>query len=85
MLRTETLRADAHRLSGRCWVLLDLLATVERTAQGQRIPAELCGPGHKAKASLTARWCSNSSSGFQDKWLGHIIPTRFALFGTIEQ
>lgn len=83
MLRTEVLRADAHRLSGVGFkILLDILATVEAPLRIKEVPMHFAArAGGESKLDRTVVF--EFLVGLYDKWLGRIVPTRFALFGTI--
>jgi len=83
MLRTETLRADAHRLSGVGFkILLDILATVDKTLRVKEFPLNFAARA-EGESKLDRTVVFEFLVGLYDKWLGRIIPTRFALFGTI--
>jgi len=83
MLRAETLRADAHRLSGVGFkILLDILATVETPLRVKEVPLAFAARA-EGESKLDRTVVFEFLVGLYDKWLGRIIPTRFALFGTI--
>ncbi|MBN9504464.1 MAG: glycosyltransferase family 2 protein [Altererythrobacter sp.] len=83
MLRTETVLNDAHRLSGIGFkILLDILATVERPLVVKEFPMAF-GARAAGESKLDRTVVFEFLVGLYDKWLGRIIPTRFALFGTI--
>jgi len=83
MLRTETLRADAHRLSGVGFkILLDILATVDRPLKVKEFPMNFAARA-EGESKLDQTVVFEFLVGLYDKWLGRIIPTRFALFGTV--
>lgn len=83
MLRTETLRADAHRLSGVGFkILLDILATVDRPLKVKEFPLHFAARA-EGESKLDQTVVFEFLVGLYDKWLGRIIPTRFALFGTV--
>jgi len=83
MLRSETLRADAHRLSGVGFkILLDILATVETPLRIKEFPLAFAARA-EGESKLDRTVVFEFLVGLYDKWLGRIIPTRFALFGTI--
>ncbi|MGE3692462.1 MAG: glycosyltransferase [Novosphingobium sp.] len=83
MLKTETLRADAHRLSGVGFkILLDILATVERPLRVKELPMNFAARA-EGESKLDQTVIFEFLIGLYDKWLGRIIPTRFALFGTV--
>ncbi|MBW8753010.1 MAG: glycosyltransferase family 2 protein [Sphingomonadales bacterium] len=83
MLRAETLRADAHRLSGVGFkILLDILATVDTTLRVKEFPLHFAARA-AGESKLDRTVVFEFLVGLYDRWLGRIIPTRFALFGTI--
>jgi dolichol-phosphate mannosyltransferase len=83
MLRTETLRRDAHRLSGIGFkILLDILATVDTPLRVKEFPLNFAARV-EGESKLDRTVVFEFLVGLYDKWLGRIIPTRFALFGTI--
>lgn len=83
MLRAETLRTDAHRLSGVGFkILLDILATVDRPLRIKEFPLSFAARA-EGESKLDRTVVFEFLVGLYDKWLGRIIPTRFALFGTI--
>lgn len=83
MLRAETLRADAHRLSGVGFkILLDILATVDRPLRVKEFPLHFAARAD-GESKLDQTVVFEFLVGLYDKWLGRIIPTRFALFGTV--
>ena len=83
MLRTEVLRADAHRLSGVGFkILLDILATVEQPLRIKEVPMNFAARA-EGESKLDRTVVFEFMVGLYDKWLGRWIPTRFALFGTV--
>ncbi|MEO6040656.1 MAG: glycosyltransferase family 2 protein [Croceibacterium sp.] len=83
MLRTEVLRKDAHRLSGIGFkILLDILATVEAPLRIKEFPLDFAARA-EGESKLDRTVVFEFLVGIYDNWLGRIIPTRFALFGTI--
>ncbi|NLR72435.1 glycosyltransferase family 2 protein [Novosphingobium sp. ERN07] len=83
MLRAETLRADAHRLSGVGFkILLDILATVDKPLKVKEFPLNFVART-EGESKLDQTVVFEFLVGLYDKWLGRIIPTRFALFGTV--
>jgi dolichol-phosphate mannosyltransferase len=83
MLKAETLRADAHRLSGVGFkILLDILATVQGPLRVKEFPM-IFGARTAGESKLDRTVVFEFLVGLYDKWLGRIVPTRFALFGTI--
>ncbi|GAO56691.1 MULTISPECIES: glycosyltransferase family 2 protein [unclassified Novosphingobium] len=83
MLRAETLRADAHRLSGVGFkILLDILATVDAPLRVKELPLHFAAR-LDGESKLDQTVVFEFLIGLYDKWLGRFIPTRFALFGTV--
>lgn len=83
MLRAETLRADAHRLSGIGFkILLDILATVDAPLRVKEVPMNFAAR-EEGESKLDRTVAFEFLVGLYDKWLGHLIPTRFAIFGTV--
>ena len=83
MISAETLRADAHRLSGVGFkILLDILATVDRPLKVKEFPLHFAARA-EGESKLDQTVVFEFLVGLYDKWLGRIIPTRFALFGTV--
>ena len=83
MLRSETLRKDAHRLSGVGFkILLDILATIDAPLRIKEFPMHFAARA-EGESKLDQTVVFEFLVGLYDKWLGRIIPTRFALFGTV--
>ncbi|MED5546941.1 MAG: glycosyltransferase family 2 protein [Pseudomonadota bacterium] len=83
MLPTAFLRADAHRLSGVGFkILLDILATSETPLRVKEFPLNFAARA-EGESKLDQTVVFEFLVGLYDKWLGRIIPTRFALFGTV--
>nr|WP_275950688.1 glycosyltransferase family 2 protein [Croceibacterium selenioxidans] len=83
MLRTELLRRDAHRLSGIGFkILLDILATIDTPLKVKEFPLKFAARA-EGESKLDRTVVFEFLVGLYDKWLGRIIPTRYALFGTI--
>ncbi|HEY6868249.1 MAG TPA: glycosyltransferase family 2 protein [Novosphingobium sp.] len=83
MLRTETLRRDAHRLSGVGFkILLDILATIDAPLRIKEFPMNFAARA-EGESKLDQTVVFEFLVGLYDKWLGRFIPTRFALFGTV--
>ena len=83
MLPSATLRADAHRLSGVGFkILLDILATVDTPLRVKEVPLAFAARA-TGESKLDRTVAFEFLVGLYDRWLGRIIPTRFALFGTI--
>ena len=83
MLRAEIVRRDAHRLSGIGFkILLDILATVDAPLRVGEFPLRFAARA-QGESKLDRIVAFEFLVGLYDKWLGRIVPTRFALFGTI--
>ena len=83
MLRADIVRADAHRLSGVGFkILLDILATVDAPLRVKEFPLNFAARA-EGESKLDRTVVFEFLVGLYDKWLGRIIPTRFALFGTV--
>jgi dolichol-phosphate mannosyltransferase len=83
MMRTATLRENAHRLSGVGFkILLDILATVTPPMRVKEFPLDFAARA-EGESKLDRTIAFEFLVGLYDKWLGRIIPTRFALFGTV--
>jgi len=83
MLRTDALRKDAHRLSGVGFkILLDILATVDQPLRIKEFSMHFAARA-EGESKLDQTVVFEFLVGLYDKWLGRIIPTRFALFGTV--
>jgi dolichol-phosphate mannosyltransferase len=83
MLETARARAIAPRLSGVGFkILLDLLATSEAPLRVKELP--LAFAARRAGESKLDRGVAfDFLAGLYDKLFGRVIPTRFALFGTV--
>ncbi len=83
MLRSETLRSNANRLSGVGFkILLDILATVDAPLRIKEVPLAFAARA-EGTSKLDQTIAFEFLVGLYDRWLGRIVPTRFALFGTI--
>ena len=83
MLPSATLRATADRLSGIGFkILLDILATADEPYRVKEFPLKFAERA-SGESKLDRTVVFEYLIGLYDRWLGHIIPTRFALFGTI--
>jgi dolichol-phosphate mannosyltransferase len=79
----STLRADANRLSGVGFkILLDILATIDAPLRIKEFPLDFAARAD-GESKLDRTVVFEFLIGLYDKWLGRIIPTRFALFGTV--
>ena len=83
MLPSATLRHVAPRLSGVGFkILLDILATTDAPLRVKEVPLNFAARAD-GESKLDRTVVFEFLVGLYDKWLGRIIPTRFALFGTI--
>ena len=83
MLATKELRHVAPKLSGVGFkILLDILATIDRPLRVKEVPLQFAARA-EGESKLDRTVVFEFLIGLYDKWLGRIIPTRFALFGTI--
>ncbi|MGH6787519.1 MAG: glycosyltransferase [Novosphingobium sp.] len=83
MLSAKDLRQVAPKLSGVGFkILLDILATVDRPLRVKEVPLQFAARA-EGESKLDRTVVFEFLIGLYDKWLGRIVPTRFALFGTI--
>ncbi len=83
MLPTATARAMVPRLSGIGFkILLDLLATSPAPMQVKEFPLNFTAR-REGTSKLDRAILLDFLAGLYDKTLGRVIPTRFALFGTV--
>ena len=83
MLRTADARAMAPRLSGIGFkILLDLLASAGRVMKVEEFALDFA-PRRAGQSKLDRAIALDFLAGLYDKTLGQVIPTRFALFGTV--
>ncbi len=83
MLRSETARALAPRLSGIGFkILIDILATSETPLRVKEFPLQFASR-RAGTSKLDRAVAFDFLAGLYDKTLGQVIPTRFALFGTV--
>ncbi len=83
MLPTATARALVPRLSGIGFkILLDLLATSPHPMQAKEFPLNFTAR-REGTSKLDRAILLDFLAGLYDKTLGRVIPTRFALFGTV--
>ena len=83
MLPTPTARALVPRLSGIGFkILLDLLATAEGALRIREFPLQFAAR-RSGESKLDRAILFDFLAGLYDKTLGRVIPTRFALFGTV--
>jgi dolichol-phosphate mannosyltransferase len=83
LLRAQAARSAAPRLSGIGFkILLDLLATADPPLRVREFPLAFAERA-TGESKLDRTVVFEFLVGLYDKWLGRVIPTRFALFGTI--
>ncbi|MHA7818048.1 MAG: glycosyltransferase family 2 protein [Erythrobacter sp.] len=83
MLPTATARALVPRLSGIGFkILLDLLATSRKPMKVKEFPLNFA-KRRAGESKLDRAILFDFLAGLYDKTLGRVIPTRFALFGTV--
>jgi dolichol-phosphate mannosyltransferase len=83
LLRSERLRRSAPRLSGIGFkILLDILMTLRRKVTVREFPLKFAPRGN-GESKLDQAVAFEFLIGLYDRYLGKILPTRFALFGTI--
>lgn len=83
MLETAQARALAPRLSGVGFkILLDLLASAPQPLRVSEVPLVFAARA-EGTSKLDRGVAFDFLAGLYDKLLGRIIPTRFALFGTV--
>src|SRR5690606_26436478 len=83
MLRAETLRHTAPKLSGVGFkILLDILATSEARLRVKDFPLAFAARA-AGQSKLDRTVVFEFLVGLYDQWLGRLIPTCFALFVTI--
>lgn len=83
MLPAATARALVPRLSGIGFkILLDLLATADRPLRVKEFPLQFAAR-RTGESKLDRAILFDFLAGLYDKTLGRVIPTRFALFGTV--
>lgn len=83
MLPAATARMLAPRLSGIGFkILLDLLATTDAPMRVKEFPLNFAAR-REGESKLDRAILFDFLAGLYDKTLGKVIPTRFALFGTV--
>lgn len=83
MLPTKTARALVPRLSGIGFkILLDLLATSDAPMTVKDFPLNFAAR-REGQSKLDRAVLFDFLAGLYDKTMGRLIPTRFALFGTV--
>ncbi len=83
LLRAEGLRRQAPRLSGIGFkLMLDILASAPRPLKVKELPLTFA-PRLAGASKLDEGVLLDFLAGLYERWLGRIVPTRFALFGTV--
>jgi len=83
LLRTEQLRSQADRLSGIGFkILLDILATAPGPLTIREFPLAFA-ERRSGESKLDRAIAFDFLVGLYERYLGQMIPTRFALFGTV--
>lgn len=83
LLRTEQLRKQAQDLSGIGFkIMFDILATAEPRLRVKEFPLKFA-ERLSGESKLDHGVVLDFVAGLYDRYLGRIIPTRFALFGTV--
>ncbi len=83
LLRTAQLRNQADRLSGIGFkIMLDILATAEPPLRVKELPLKFAQRA-SGESKLDHGVVLDFLAGLYERWLGRVIPTRFALFGTV--
>ncbi|RGP41037.1 Dolichyl-phosphate beta-D-mannosyltransferase [Altererythrobacter insulae] len=83
MLSSDLARRLVPRLSGIGFkILLDILATSERTLSVREFPLNFAAR-LEGESKLDSAVAFDFLAGIYDKTFGKVIPTRFALFGTV--
>ena len=83
LMRAEVPRALAPRLSAIGFkILLDILATSEKTLSVKDFPMNFSAR-RSGESKLDSAVAFDFIAGLYDKSFGRVIPTRFAMFGTV--
>ncbi|WP_086617408.1 glycosyltransferase family 2 protein [Erythrobacter tepidarius] len=83
LLPAATARALVPRLSGIGFkILLDLLATADTPLRVKEFPLQFAAR-REGESKLDRAVVFDFLAGLYDKTLGRVVPTRFALFGTV--
>jgi dolichol-phosphate mannosyltransferase len=83
LLRTDQLRSQVDRLSGIGFkIMLDILATAEPPLRVKEFPLKFAERA-SGESKLDHGVVLDFLAGLYERWFGRIIPTRFALFGTV--
>ncbi len=83
LLRSEQVRKQAHDLSGIGFkIMLDILATAQPPLKVKEFPLKFA-TRLSGESKLDHGVVLDFLAGLYERYLGRIIPTRFALFGTV--
>nr|WP_298897949.1 glycosyltransferase family 2 protein [uncultured Altererythrobacter sp.] len=83
LLRTDLARGLVPKLSGIGFkILLDILASADRALTVQEFPLDFAAR-REGESKLDRAIAFDFLAGIYDKTFGKLIPTRFALFGTV--
>lgn len=83
LLRAEQVRRQAHRLSGIGFkILLDILATAEPRLRVKEFPLSFAAR-RAGESKLDNAVIFEFLIGIYERYFGKVVPTRFALFGTV--
>ncbi|WP_338244034.1 glycosyltransferase family 2 protein [Aurantiacibacter hainanensis] len=83
LLRTEQVRKQAPDLSGIGFkIMLDILSTARPPLRVKEFPLKF-GKRLSGESKLDHGVALDFIAGLYDRYLGRIVPTRFALFGTV--
>lgn len=83
LLRSERLRSQAPQLSGIGFkIMLDILATARPPLEIKEFPLKFA-QRLAGDSKLDHGVMLDFLAGLYERWLGRVIPTRFALFGTV--
>jgi dolichol-phosphate mannosyltransferase len=83
LLSSDVARGLVPRLSGIGFkILLDILATSQRTLSVREFPLDFAAR-REGESKLDRAIAFDFLAGIYDKTFGRLIPTRFALFGTV--
>ena len=83
LMRSDQLRKQAPRLSGIGFkIFLDLLATAKPRLRVAEFPLAF-GRRLEGESKLDRAVAFDFLVGLYERWFGRVVPTRFALFGTV--
>ena len=83
LMRSDQLRTQAPRLSGIGFkIFLDLLATAKPRLRVAEFPLAF-GRRLEGESKLDRAVAFDFLVGLYERWFGRVVPTRFALFGTV--